>query len=96
MFGLGAVELVVILVIVLLLFGAGRVSGVMQDLGKGVTAFKTGLNTQDDEKIEEKNGVPKAGVGMKSEGIEGKKAGAASDTPKKPKKASPKKGHKLN
>ena len=44
MFGLGFTELMIILVIVLLLFGVGRISGLMKDLGKGVTAFKEGLN----------------------------------------------------
>lgn len=48
MFGLGATELVVILVIVLLLFGAGRVSGVMKDLGKGVKSFKEGVAEAED------------------------------------------------
>lgn len=52
MFGLGAVELIVILVIVLLLFGAGRVTGVMKDLGKGVTAFKSGLKEDNSEQTE--------------------------------------------
>jgi len=37
-------------VIVLLLFGTGRISGVMQELGKGVRGFKEGLNGKDDDK----------------------------------------------
>ncbi|MFZ2620386.1 MAG: twin-arginine translocase TatA/TatE family subunit [Alphaproteobacteria bacterium] len=44
MFGLGATELVVVLVLVVLLFGVGRIGNVMKEMGKGVTAFKTGLN----------------------------------------------------
>lgn len=52
MFGLGATELIVILAIVLLLFGAGRVSGVMKDLGKGVKAFKEGANETEERKEE--------------------------------------------
>ncbi len=43
MFGLGIGELVVILAVVLLLFGPSRISKVMGDLGKGVKAFKQGL-----------------------------------------------------
>ncbi|MDD9912864.1 MAG: twin-arginine translocase TatA/TatE family subunit [Alphaproteobacteria bacterium] len=43
MFGLGATELIIILVIVVLLFGAGRVTKVMGEMGKGVTAFKSGM-----------------------------------------------------
>ncbi|HXP96673.1 MAG TPA: twin-arginine translocase TatA/TatE family subunit [Telmatospirillum sp.] len=38
---------IVVLAIVLLLFGTGRVSNLMGDLAKGVKAFKKGL--QDDE-----------------------------------------------
>jgi len=41
---------IVVLVIVLLLFGTGRISGVMQELGKGVRGFKEGLNGKDDDK----------------------------------------------
>jgi len=43
MFGLGIGELVVVLVIVLVVFGAGRLPEVMGSLGKGVSQFKRGL-----------------------------------------------------
>jgi sec-independent protein translocase protein TatA len=43
MFGMGIGELVVVLVIVLVIFGAGRLPEVMGSLGKGVQAFKKGL-----------------------------------------------------
>ena len=43
MFGLGMGELLVVLVIVLVVFGAGRLPEVMGSLGKGVQAFKRGL-----------------------------------------------------
>ena len=56
MFGLGIGELVVVLVIVLVVFGAGRLPEVMGSLGKGVNQFKRGLKeppeidvTPDDE-----------------------------------------------
>jgi len=44
MFGMGIGELLVVLVIVLVLFGAGRLPEVMGSLGKGVQAFKKGLS----------------------------------------------------
>jgi sec-independent protein translocase protein TatA len=43
MFGLGIGELLVVLVIVLVVFGAGRLPEVMGSMGKGVQAFKRGL-----------------------------------------------------
>jgi sec-independent protein translocase protein TatA len=43
MFGLGIGELVVVLVIVLVVFGAGRLPEVMGAMGKGVQSFKRGL-----------------------------------------------------
>ena len=56
MFGLGMGELVIVLVIILVVFGAGRLPEVMGSLGKGVNQFKRGLKeppeidvTPDDE-----------------------------------------------
>lgn len=43
MFGFGIGELLVVLVIVLVIFGAGRLPEVMGSLGKGVQSFKRGL-----------------------------------------------------
>jgi sec-independent protein translocase protein TatA len=43
MFGMGLGELLVVLLIVLVVFGAGRLPEVMGSLGKGVQAFKKGL-----------------------------------------------------
>jgi sec-independent protein translocase protein TatA len=39
----------VVLVIVLLLFGAGKIPKLMGDMAKGVTAFKKGLKDGEDE-----------------------------------------------
>ena len=38
---------VIVLVVVVLLFGGGRISGVMGDVAKGIKAFKKGMS--DDE-----------------------------------------------
>jgi sec-independent protein translocase protein TatA len=44
MFGLGHTELLIILVIVLLLFGAGRIGKIAGELGTGIRSFKDGMN----------------------------------------------------
>jgi sec-independent protein translocase protein TatA len=38
----------IVLLVVMLLFGAGRISGVMGDLGKGLKSFKKGMAEDDD------------------------------------------------
>lgn len=44
---------VIVLVIVLLLFGAGKLPRLMGDMAKGVKAFKAGLKDEDEAKAEE-------------------------------------------
>ncbi len=40
----------IVLVIVLVLFGRGRVSEIMGDFGKGIKSFKEGMNEEDKKK----------------------------------------------
>jgi sec-independent protein translocase protein TatA len=47
MFGLGTTELIIILVIVLVIFGAGKLPKVMKDVGKGVKSFKEAMGEED-------------------------------------------------
>lgn len=47
MFHLGQTELLIVLVIVVLLFGAGRIGKIASELGSGIRAFKAGLNDED-------------------------------------------------
>lgn len=50
MFHLGQTELIVILVVVVLLFGVGRIGKIASELGSGIRSFKEGLNGNQDEK----------------------------------------------
>ena len=50
--GIGFSELLVILVIVFVLFGAGKLPKVMGDLGKGLKSFRDGM--KESEKTEPK------------------------------------------
>ena len=43
MFGMGPWEIVLILIVVLLVFGAKRIPEIAQSLGKGITEFKRGV-----------------------------------------------------
>jgi sec-independent protein translocase protein TatA len=45
---LGMTELLLILVVVLLIFGASRLPGVGSALGKGIRSFKTSVTGEDD------------------------------------------------
>ena len=47
MLGLGTTELLIILVIVLVIFGAGKLPKVMGDMGKGVKSFKKAMDDPD-------------------------------------------------
>jgi len=46
---LGAPELLIVLVIVLLIFGVGRIANIGSELGKGINAFRKGLKGDDQE-----------------------------------------------
>jgi sec-independent protein translocase protein TatA len=41
--GFGVTELLIVLVIVLVLFGVGRISKIAGEMGSGIRAFKDGL-----------------------------------------------------
>lgn len=53
---LGGWEWVIILVIVLLLFGVGRLSKLGEELGKGVRSFREGISEgSEEEPVEEES-----------------------------------------
>jgi sec-independent protein translocase protein TatA len=54
MFGLGTQELIIILVLVLIVFGAGKLPQVGSALGKGLRNFKEGTKDEEKENEEKK------------------------------------------
>ena len=51
-FGSGGWEWIIILLIVLLLFGRGRIGNIAGELGSGIRAFREGLKGGDDDEEE--------------------------------------------
>lgn len=51
---IGIAQLGLILLIILVIFGAGKLPKVMGDLGKGLQNFKKNLNEDEEPKIEDK------------------------------------------
>jgi len=54
MFRLGPTELLIILVIVILLFGVGRISKIAGELGSGIRSFRKGLEEKPEDEEGEK------------------------------------------
>jgi sec-independent protein translocase protein TatA len=55
-FRLGTTELIIILVIVILLFGVGRIGKIAGEIGNGIKAFKKGIGSdEDNSKVEDTN-----------------------------------------
>ena len=55
MLGLGPTELIIILVIIVIVFGVGRISKIGGELGSGIKAFKEGLEGDEEEEIDVKS-----------------------------------------
>ena len=51
----GTTEMIILLVIVVLLFGVGRIGKIAGEMGKGIREFRAGL-TEDKDKDENKEG----------------------------------------
>lgn len=49
---LGFGQIAILLIIILILFGAGKLPRVMKDLAKGMKAFKEGLNDEENSEKE--------------------------------------------
>jgi sec-independent protein translocase protein TatA len=55
MFGLGMPELIVILIIVLVIFGANRLPQLGEGLGKAIKGFKKGISDSHEESTKTEN-----------------------------------------
>ncbi len=45
--GIGIWQILIVAVVVLVLFGRGRISEMMGDFGKGISSFKKGMNEEE-------------------------------------------------
>lgn len=70
MFGLGIGELVLILVIVLIIFGAGKLPEIGEGLGRGIRSFRKAVKTPDE-----------IDVTPRDEGAEGSSKAASDENP---------------
>ena len=55
MFGLGVTELIIILVIILIMFGAGRLPEIGEGLGRGIRNFRRSIKHDEIDVTPEKN-----------------------------------------
>ncbi len=80
--GLGAPELIVIALIALLLFGAGRIADIGKGLGQGIKNFKQGLKEAEGESEDDEppaKAAKKAAPPAKKEGAKKKEEAEATE-----------------
>ena len=56
---IGTTELIIILLIVLVIFGAGKLKNIGGDLGSDIKSFKEGMNDKDEPKKKQKTKIKK-------------------------------------
>ena len=52
---IGFWQIAIVVILVVLLFGRGKISSLMGDVAKGIKSFKKGMSTDDTEDSEPKN-----------------------------------------
>ena len=57
-FRIGGPELLIVLILVVLLFGVGKIGKLGGELGAGIKAFRENLKSDDDEDKKEKESSP--------------------------------------
>ncbi|BDI60438.1 twin-arginine translocase TatA/TatE family subunit [Qipengyuania nanhaisediminis] len=73
----GVWQILILAIVVLVLFGRGRISEMMGDFGKGISSFKKGMNEEDTPEPKAQIEAPSHDAGKA--GVETKTA----DTPEK-------------
>ena len=69
--GIGAPELILILVIVLIVFGVGRLGDVGAALGKGIREFRKATTGEDDADAKKAEAQAKDGAAKKDDAVKG-------------------------
>jgi sec-independent protein translocase protein TatA len=73
MFGLGATELIIILVIVLIIFGVGRLPQVGEGVGKAIRGFRKATSEDDVIDVTPKKSKNKQAKNIATKGMKTKK-----------------------
>ncbi len=60
--GLSFWHIIVVVLVVLVVFGAGKLPNVMGDLGKGIRSFKSGLSGEDKDSDKPADKLPPPGA----------------------------------